>query len=53
MMHASGTPDDLKELVRKHVDSGYTHFIVQVVQPYDYEGIERWYKEVALEFKGK
>ena len=53
MVHAAGTPDDLKALVRKHLDNGYTHFLAQVVQPYDYEGIERWYKEVALEFKGK
>ena len=48
-----GSLDDMRELVGRLVDTGITHLIIQVVQPYDYEGIERFYKEVALEFKGK
>ena len=35
------------------IDLGFTHFVAEVVQPYDYEGIDRWYKEVAMHFKGQ
>lgn len=46
-----GTPAEMRELVGQFINLGVTHFVGQVVAPYDYETIERWYKEVALAFK--
>ena len=48
-----GTPDDMKRTIEKLLKLGFTHFVAEVVQPYDYCAIERWYKEVATEFKGR
>jgi len=48
-----GTPAEMRETIGKLIDLGFTHFVAQVVAPYDYEAIERWYKEVALAFKAR
>ena len=46
-----GTTEEMRETIGKLIDLGFTHFVAQIVQPYDYDAIERWYREVALSFK--
>ena len=46
-----GPIEEMRETIGKLIDLGFTHFVAEVVQPYDYEGIERWYREVAMHFK--
>ena len=49
--HMLGTPTDMTALIREHIANGFTHFAVQVLHPYDYTAIERFYNEVALPVK--
>ena len=47
-----GSTEEMRDNLGKLIDLGFTHFVPQIVQPYDYEGIERWRKEVAQPFTG-
>ena len=49
--HMVGTPEDMSALIREHIANGFTHFAVQVLHPYDYTAIERFYNEVAVPLK--
>ncbi len=46
-----GGPEEMKETIGKLIDLGFTNFVAQIIQPYDYDAIERWHKEVAMAFK--
>jgi F420-dependent oxidoreductase-like protein len=46
-----GTHEQMREQIARYIELGFTHFVCQVAQPYDYAAIERWYTEVALAFK--
>lgn len=51
--HLIGSPSNMSELIEEHINNGFTHFAVQVIYPYDYQGIERFHNEVAIPMKHK
>lgn len=41
----------MRDQIASFIELGFTHFVCQVMAPFDTEAIEAWYREVALAFR--
>ena len=46
-----GSYEQMRDQIASFIELGFTHFVCQVMAPFDTEAIEAWYREVALAFR--